>query len=83
MPYLTCPHCGTRCFSVARHSTREVCPVCEADLKPGLSVTQRTDGKTRFCHACASMLEPGDEVVEVLGRPVHASCALYRRGQPV
>jgi len=76
MPYITCPHCGTSCFSVARHSTREVCPVCAGELKAAWSVTQPAGGG--FCHVCASALDPEDEVVQVLGRPVHASCAVYR-----
>jgi hypothetical protein len=50
--------------------------VCAGELKAAWSVTQPAGGG--FCHVCASALDPEDEVVQVLGRPVHASCAVYR-----
>jgi ribosomal protein S27AE len=79
MPYVRCPHCGVSCFSVARHSRREACPVCDGELHTGLSVVQPAQvSANRFCDACGGAIEPDDDVVQVLSRPVHASCAVYR-----
>jgi hypothetical protein len=53
--------------------------VCDAELHAGLSVTQPVHvSGSRFCDACGATIQAEDEVVQVLSRPVHASCAVYR-----
>ena len=79
MPYVTCPHCGASCFSVARYSTQDACPVCGEELQAARSVARsQPERPGRFCQACGRELTPEDDVVQVLGRPAHASCAVYR-----
>lgn len=53
--------------------------MCAGELNVARCVTQPAQlPVNRFCSACGSAIEPDDEVVRVLGRPVHASCAVYR-----